>query len=207
MSALNDSAFAGCQSLARIDIPSTVEFIGRHVFKDCTALSAVNMQRLNAVPDLDDDDDNILPFYNNPAALSLNVNDAMYDSFCDAEGWCDLSDKIFASEEYMDSLCHVGSTVVRGSRITQAAVSCAASPVSVDTRSNITKVDISAFARNESISSVIIGANVSEIADYAFARCPNLKNVKILAGNELTLKPHAFDYCYELSSLEIDTDR
>lgn len=79
--------------------------------------------------------------------------------------------------------------------------------MSVDTRSNIATVDISAFARNTTLSSVIIGPNVTEINDYAFAKCKSLKKVKILAGSKLKLKPHAFDYCDELTSFEIDGSR
>lgn len=56
-----------------------------------------------------------LAVFNNTASdLSLNVADTMYDSFCDADGWCKLSANIFASDDYMNNMCRINKTVVRG---------------------------------------------------------------------------------------------
>ena len=43
MSSIDDNAFEDCSSLSAFDIPKQLAFIGNDVFKDCKALSNVNI--------------------------------------------------------------------------------------------------------------------------------------------------------------------
>ena len=54
------------------------------------------------------------------------------------------------------------------------------------------------------IKSVVIGAGVTSIGDYAFFECGSLENVTFAPGSQLaSIGVNAFYYCYSLGSIEI----
>lgn len=64
----------------------------------------------------------------------------------------------------------------------------------------VTEIDVSAFEGTE-ITSVFIPDSVEEIDKYAFCRCQHLKVVR--GKVSANIREHAFDKCYQLSSIDI----
>lgn len=73
--------------------------------------------------------------------------------------------------------------------------------INVKIGTNITNIENLTFAKNNSLSSIVILDNVTSIKYNAFAQCNNLKNVILLANNTANIGNGIFYKCSNLTSI------
>lgn len=221
---IGDEAFENCK-LETVTIPSSVTKIGAKAF-DCRSLKQINVVDNNnnyASKDgiLYTKDFSELLFYpaqNRTANLVL------------PEGLKKISDKAFASNEYIKSITipstviEIGAKILNKQKVEEIIVD--SNNLIYDSRGNcnaiietatstllegcknstipedITKIGKSAFENCFSLRSVTVPSTVTSIGDLAFYGCSGLTSITIPDG-VTTIGNWAFYNCYRLTSISI----
>ena len=98
VTSIGNSAFAGCNGLTSVDLPSSVTNIDESAFKGCTSLSSVTC-KATTPPSLGSD-----AFVNCSNALKIYVPKASVESYKTATNWSTYADKIEAFYTIADIL-------------------------------------------------------------------------------------------------------
>ena len=194
-------AFKGCTSLTQVTLPRSVTTIKSGVFSGCTALTSVTCFAPTP-PSLYDNNVFSTQAYNN---ATLNVPSSLHSAYQAADGW-----KLFNNINALpyDFVLHNLMYVITSS----TTATCIGSVLSDPTDSwavadvacgfEVTEIAEEAFASCPNITSVKIGANVQKIGSAAFLNCTGL--TKIIIPDAVTyVGGLAFYGCSSLSSVEI----
>ncbi len=145
-------------AIKSITIPSTVEHIGLGVFDFCEYLNTVNIadgtNDLTIAPSYD-----CSPFYNSPLTNVYVGRNLVY-----VNG---------SNEAYVPDYWHYGLLVISSSRYFHE--------LSVTLSNNVKYISKYMFSKNN-ITSLVIPASVTEIADYAFYNCTHLASITFEAS-------------------------
>lgn len=183
---IGNYVFAGCDALTFVTIPDSVTEIGTYAFYNCNKLAAVTIP--NPVKTIGD-----YAFYNCNSLASLDIPDLV--TVIGDYAFTDC--KSFSSVRIGNSVTAIGDRAFYGcTGITTITI-----PNSVKT------IGVSAFAFNTNLGSVNYNAtnctfSGKSIAFAAFFNCPSLSTLVI--GNNVTAIPDwAFSGCNKLTSIVI----
>lgn len=194
-------AFKGCTNLTEVTLPRSTTTIKSGVFSGCTALTNVTCFAPTP-PSLYDNNVFSTETYNN---ATLNVPSSSYSAYQAADGW-----KLFNNVNPLpyDFVVHNLMYVITSSTTAKCIGSVLRDPTdswAVEDEACgfiITEIAEEAFADCPNITSVKIGANVQKIGSAAFLNCSGL--TKIIIPDAVTyVGGLAFYGCSSLSSVEI----
>jgi hypothetical protein len=172
---IGDYAFEGCANLTVIEIPASVTTIGLHAFSDCTALETVTFADDSKLTTIDD------------------------GAFWDCTSLRDIT--LPASITSIDGSAFVGCTSLSGLTISDGNTSF------VIEGNILYKKDKSVlimYYLADTESSFEIPNTVTEIGNYAFSGCTNLKTVTFSNESKLTtIAEGAFQMCTSLEEIQI----
>ena len=180
---IGSSAFKGCTSLTSIDIPDGVTSIGASAFEGCTGLTSIEIP--NSVTTIGEKvflDCTSLANITIPHASDLVLKINMFEN---SAWYNNQPDNVLYFNQYC--LGYKG----KSSDITGDLV----------IKEGTTKISDSAFAYCK-ITSVDIPDSVTELGEWAFYQCTNLKSAK-LSNSITTIPKYAFGHCSALTSIEI----
>lgn len=170
-------AFENCRSLESINIPNTVTKIGRWAFQDCTSLSLVHINDIEAWCNISfsDNDSNPISY-----ARHLYVNGKEVENLIIPDGVTSIRNYAFSgcnsiiSIEFPNSVTSIGSS----------AFCICGRLETVKFGNSLKKIGNRAFYAS-SLWYLNIPASVTEIEDYAFENCLELRDVNILDSVEV----------------------
>jgi len=189
------AAFSNCENLKDIVIPESVESIGAYAFNLCSSLKTVE---LNA---------NITEIAENTfkgcsAINTLNVSDTVTAVNSDAFAGCEKIKFIKAPVSVLKNLSMRNAITVSvvGSGVIESAIFAGTDVISVVIGNDITAIADGAFAGCLELEDVSIStsANLSRIGANAFADCYKLTTV-IIPASVTEIGEGAFDGCYRLA--------
>lgn len=198
--AIQDSAFAGCVNLAQFDIPDGVRLLGSSAFTGCKNLQSVSIGE--SVESIDHDtfrDCESLKEISIPSNVTSIGNGAFTN--CSALSALTIEDRLSTLEigygEHRNSLGTVSSIepMFKNSPLKTLYIGG-------DINYNASQeFGYSPFYANESIESATIVGNETEIPDYEFYDCSNLRTVKI-GDNVEKIGAFSFKRCVALNEFD-----
>lgn len=210
-----DRAFKGCESLSFITIPAGVTRISYQAFKDCTGLHDVNseivrpdqMERVAA-----DIFDGISPCLMIPKGSLSYYTGSPWDA-CSTifEPVCDFVEANADGAPVYYSFTDTGKTAVTVTRCTPVGNAYRGDlviPATVNhggTNYPVVAIDEQAFMYCYDLNSVVIGDNVTEIADFTFRYGSTHANItSVTLGKSVTkIGQAAFSGCTALASVTV----
>ena len=165
---IEDCAFAGCSSIKEINIPDTVTKVGYSAFGGCSKLSKVK--------------------------LSNNLTVIEEDSF----SWCNIK-----SIQIPDKVTKIEKNAFRRNKLKEVKIPSNVTHIGayafsfnklkkVTIPSNVTHIGGYAFWSNSSLEEITISSGVKQIGYESFAKCKNLRKIKIKGTKIKTIKKGAF---------------
>ncbi len=154
----NTGGFAGCEKLKTVNLPDSLEYIGKFAFFNCTNLRSVTVPgKVRKILTGTFKHCKKLQSVTLPAGLTL----IDYDAFYDCESLKSIS-------------------IPQGvKKIEWGAFSSCSSLKRITIPDSVTMIGESAFMECSNMTSVIIGNRVTSIGDEAFGFCDKLKSVTI----------------------------
>ena len=178
ITSIGDGAFLRCSNIETISIPNQLTYLSQHLFADCNKLSNIIIP--NSVTVIGDH-----AFSGCTSLSSITIPDSVTSIGSNAFNGCSLTSLSLSSavtEIYYDSF--------------------AGSPITTLYTDSNASLNLGRRLVGNSLTSVVIGNNVSSIGDSAFANCGNLSSVTI--GNSVTsIGDTAFAECSGLTSIVI----
>ncbi len=223
VTSIDEEAFLGCLSLPIVAIPATVTNFGGGPFANCPKLTAINVDPANPFFESDsgvlyDSDHTMLIQYpgGNPAhkytipSTITEIGEGAFEG-CGAlfsisipDSVISLGPSVFAECPYLTNIA-IGSGVVT---IGQSAFEFCPRLTAITVQPNNPaysttagvlfdrcQTTLIAYPPGNPASSYIVPASVTNIEDYAFARCTNLVGI-YFQGNAPTADPTAFFYYF-----------
>ena len=190
---ISEGAFYGCTSLKEINIPSSLETLGKNAFRSCTALEEIALN--NGILTLGDGlfyGCSGLKVIEIPASVTKFGDDMFIGCTSLNELVIDENNETYASEDgvlYSKDL----KTLILYMPGREGST--------YEIPETVEKIEAYAFYCNENLKSIVIGNNVKEIGDYAFAKS-SLTSVEFNA-NMTEIPARAFNECASLKSVTI----
>ena len=215
---LGDFAFAYCERLTQLTVPSSLKFFGANAFKDCTALEKIRFKdglkvigdyafagckNLKAV---------VLPnglkrpnkgaFTDCTALQDVTLSKDQEDLGVDVFDNCTslASIHIPSQSKYMKSTADGVLLSVDGKSLFYYPKGRHDATYTLP--SDIEAIGTDAFAANQYLTQVTIPANIKEIGNDAFKGCKSLKSVRMAEGVGI-IRSGAFANCKALTGIEI----
>ena len=171
-----DNAFKNCNTLTKVNIPSTVTNIGNNVFKDCTNLKEVTIP--DSVTSVEAD------VFVGTALLNNQSSTVKY-----ADKWVIDSDNVQNvilrdDTRGIAGRAFSGSTKLKSIKIPEGAI----------------RISIYAFYNCSSLTDITIPDSLKEIGWYAFGGCSSLEHIEI-PDSVTWVGDDAFAYCSKLKNI------
>ena len=170
------NAFAGCETLTGMTIPSTVTSIGESAFAGCTSLGAPNT-----------------PSGADITEPTKGPNRSGETTFVIPEGVTSIGAHAFAGCTSLTSIIIPDSVTIIGDGAFEGCTNL----TDINIPDTVTEMGENVFKGCTSITSVTIPDGVTSIDDYAFAGCSNLVSIDI-PETVTSIGMHAFDDCENL---------
>ncbi len=190
---LDDYAFSNCTSLASVELPENLEFLGYGVFQNCTALTSITLpDSLKAI--------GVHTFRNSglkSLTIPLNVEKIGVYSLTST-----ISD--YTTSYLVDSCPDLEEVKIESSKlevITAYSFSNCPKLKSIEIPSSVTTIAQYSFY-NSGIETIEIPLTVTSIGNNAFANCKNLNSITLPSMLE-TIDENTFAGCSSLTSIEL----
>lgn len=189
---IGDNAFSNCYNLVSIDVPKTVESIGKYAFINCNSLKCVNITDLSAWCEIDFDGYEANPLY---YAHNLYLNGNLVTELVVPDGVSAIREYAFITNENLTSINIPNSVIMVGANafygcsgvehlIIQDGEELLNFKSSIEDFAletvyvgrNFTDDTNISFADRKSLLELTIGKNVSEMK-YSFSGCNNLAEI------------------------------
>ena len=158
---IGTSAFEGCTSLAAIEIPNTVTFVGDHAFRNCTKLTAAKIN----------DRETVLPL-----GMQLFANTAIESLYIDSKISYDESDREISPFSESSTLKSVVITNAESNIYDYEFYNCTALESAV-VGDGVEKIGRWAFSGCLNLKDFVFGSNLEEIGEEAFSDCSGLVQI------------------------------
>lgn len=197
------NAFAGCETLTGMTIPSKVTSIGESAFAGCTSLGAPNTPSGSDIteptkgPNRSGETTFVIPDGVTTIGAHAFEDCSSLTSIIIPEGVTTIGAYAFFGCSSLTSIT-IPSTVT--SIGDQAFAGCA-NLSSIDLPEGV-EMGINVFMGRTEITSVTIPEGTTSIGDYAYAWCTNLTEVKI-PDSVTSIGEHAFEMCESLTEVII----
>ncbi len=177
VTSIGSSAFADCDALTSIEIPSRVTSIGERAFDSCSALETVTFGANSQLESIGDN-----AFYSCSALEKVNITDI--------DAWATI-DFAFSS----NPLYYGAGLYLNGELVTEVTLTTA------------TKISPYAFYSYNSLTRITIQSSVTSIGSYAFQNCSALQTVTFGANLQLeSIGSYAFSGCSALETVTFGED-
>lgn len=217
---IGNSAFADCNELTSVTIPSSVTVIGNTVFKGCTSLASIVVEDGNPNYDSRENCNAIIETTSNkllygcngtviPNSVRTIGKQAFYGSGITS---VIIPDEVTGIEREAFGKCNALSYVYIGRDLTNIGydvfLECD-NPVTVELNNNaivsknydFQESTAESFLLGGHVEELILGEDVTSIGDYAFFRS-SITSVK-MSNNVTTIGKHAFFESSRLTSIEL----
>ena len=171
-----DNAFKNCNTLTKVNIPSTVTNIGNNVFKDCTNLKEVT------IPD--------------------SVTSVEADVFVGTALLNNQSSTVKYADKWVIDSDNVQNVILRDDTrgIAGRAFSGCTKLKSIKIPEGAIRISIYAFYNCSSLTDITIPDSLKEIGWYAFGGCSSLEHIEI-PDSVTWVGDDAFAYCSKLKNI------
>lgn len=199
VSAFGDYAFAYCEKLAEILIPTTTETIGAYAFQSCVLLQSITIEGGEKELTIGD-----YAFSECGSLTEVNLMSAVADfNFYRVFNGCNYIENVNVDESNsnfadIDGILYSKdlTAIVYYPRVRTAQT--------YELPESVMVIREGAFADNPNLESFVIGENVTTIEAYAFYNCSAIQSITIDGGTaELTLGDYAFAGCSGFSTLSL----
>lgn len=207
---LESQAFTNCP-ITSMDIPASVTSVSAYTFSNCNSMAEVNVSPQNANYSSVDgilfnkDQTSIVYFPPAKPVTDYVVPDSVTDISLGAFSKCGLESVVIG-----DSVVSIGNSAFsNSSSLTYVSIGASASFKASNQFSGCTSLDTVVlncsevnkwFYGNKSITTVILGNNVTNIGNTAFKNCTSLASLSF--GNSITtINEGAFSGCTSLTSV------
>lgn len=180
---IKDFAFANCNNIHEINIPSSVNKIGMQSFDSCFSLQDIDLSHVNNISDR--------AFYNCDKLANISFSTDLSSIGCFAFAECDSLNNI--------SLTNKLKTIENNAFYHCKQLSEITIPESV------TKIGNYAFYNCDSLEKVFINSQNTSLGEYAFSEC-NLLNTVEINGSVDKIGDYAFCNCVSLLNLKLSDD-
>ena len=178
-----DSAFAWCEDITSITIPSSVKSIGYDAFYNCIGLTSITIP--NSVTSID-----YSAFQDCTNLKTINVhNNITYIGLYAFDGTAYYNN----SDNWTNGVLYLGTYLLKANENV---------PATYTIREGTTLIADSAFAYNETITAVTIPDSVKYIGLNAFESCPKLTTATIGNGVKI-IGDYTFYDCASLSNVTL----
>ena len=184
----DDAAFYGCTSLKRIDGWFDSYYLMRTTFNNCPALESISLSKNVRLFICDRMSNNyfMYPFYGTPNIHEVNIQSL--------ESWMDIDTRFYSTIEPYYPYTDISGHSTQG--LEDFSLLLNGEPVEyLNIGENIRIIKSNTFNGVNTLKSVVVGPNVSEIKDMAFYNCRNLTEVKLnnsletIGSNVFALSP------------------
>ena len=162
---IDSSAFSYCRSIITLELPSTIESIGRDAFYYCSNMTKVNLSNITSIKACTFYGCSSLTYIGIPYYVTEIGTHAFYD--------CTSLESIYMFENVKS--------------IGYEAFSGCSSLTSITIPNGVTNIDANAFSRCYSLVSVKLGSSVTQINAGAFSGCFKLVEIINLSSLDLTI--------------------
>lgn len=189
---IEKSAFADCQSLTKVVIPSTVTYIGTGAFRGCESL----VEKSFAGNDTLQVQDGIILGDDGKTAL-LYIGDKV-------DGTLTIPATVTKIDRYAFSYANINKLVVPAT-VTAIEANAFSNSLIREAEINCSQTFLpqSAFEESTLLKTVTLAAGITTIQSRAFYDCASLSTVNIQADT-INLRNNAFYYCSSLESFPFD---
>ena len=171
---IGEYAFLYCNSLTSIAIPDSVTSIGRFAYSGCRLLSSITIPE-GAISIGDH------AFYNCFSLASISIPDSVTSIGSNAfEGCCGSLESIVVEDG--NSVYHSEGNCLIETDSKTLIVGCKNSVIPSD--GSVTRIGDFAFARCNSLTSIVIPEGVTSIGKYAFWYCSSLTSITFQGSME-----------------------
>ena len=182
---LMSGAFAGCEKLTTVILPSSVTTIGPYAFHGCNSLTSIDLSACK-----------------NLATIHIGAfqNCANLETITLPAGLITIHNSAFQSCTNLASINLSGCTNLQ--RIGHDAFANSGL-TSITLPASLTTIDFSAFSGCSNLTKIdLSNTKVNTIGDHAFFECTNLETV-LLPANLTTIGSYAFQNCSGLKTVKL----
>ncbi len=212
LTTIGDYAFKGCVALPEITIPDGLVFIGNSAFEGCTALHTVKLPAsLREINKATFKGDTLLTNIALPDKLT-GIGESAFEkcyslrSVAVPEGVTAVSKSTFRDCQIMNSVeLPAGLETIGDFAFYNCPQLSMINKVGgVVIPDGVTKIGSSAFAKDASITKLVIGEEIETIGEDAFNSCTQLKDVTIKGHGQV--KKGAFNNIHPSATIKISCD-
>ena len=214
VTAINDGAFRGCDSLYNVTLPNTVIEIKSSAFYECSGLTSVSLpESLTSIGYSAFGYDKNLHHVDIPESV-ITLGSSVF-SYSGIESIyiprnvktisgnlglsCDNLTSIVVDSENPYFYSDNSNGIIQKSN-NSLIMGCATTVIP----ETVVTIGHGAFNRCNGLTSIAIPDAVKTISDYAFTRCVNLADLQISPGSQIySIGDYAFENCSKLTSLYI----
>ena len=195
---IEDSAFAGCNSLSSIEIPASVTNIEENAFRNCHNLTSIKIDKNNKIYDSRNDCNAIIKTSENEIIFGCK-NTIIHDSIISIGASAFEGCSSLTSIEIPDNVASIGASAFNG----------CSGLTSIEIPTSVTSIGKTAFGGCNSLKSIALPFIGDKLENpehsnfgYIFLDLPySLKEVIITKAT--TIGASAFEDCRSLTSIEI----
>ena len=176
---IEDSAFSGCRSLHTVELPNTVNSIGKGAFADCTALESIVIpEGVTVIRKSTFAGCTKLKSVTLPSTLQVIEDGAFLE--CTSLEDINIPTGVSTIGTFAFKLCTSLKNIVLPTALTtianEAFYGCSSLP-NIVIPGKVARVNDGAFAECTALQEVILSEGVCEIGEYAFKHCTALKSI------------------------------
>ncbi len=191
---IGDYAFYNCVNLKNVSFPASLKEIGKSAFSGCVSFTTIDLPY-----GIEKVGDNAFSYCSSVTDVTIPEGVEMNSSALEG---CNGIINIVADLSLLSQLPHAAANITLTGEgvIAEDAFLSGKGIVNLVIGDNITGIANYAFSNCEKLENVVIGNGVEFIDDYAFSSCDNLKTVTI-GKSVKKIGVSVFDGCYALSEI------